>query len=864
MDSEPQDYSGKYRQSLDSVKLLGKKYSLSSNRVISSSYWKVPDRRANLTSIACHDTDPLIAVASASRDSNIFIYEVSAPLASKDPDSEGDSSANNSGISRSKTSRKSFQGGISADPGKRRVHRRTVSEAIPHPKALDDDAQQQSKSTDYKKPISSNYARPLDRTPVLTHHQTISLGGIHSLAWVPSSHKLSEFGNVLATGHSGFVHMVMLPDPYENNGPAEILSRFNHTRHLSADSITSSRIRTLKIASSAWTCCPESAVISLFSEHLYLWDPSRSDTPIVKQRTRKARSFDVSSLRNGIVSFATDRGISIMDVRYKNPASLAPPNENDGMVSLVRWSPIDENRVASVHDQTLIKIWDIRGGSPLMTLDGHYDKINSIDWSLNNSDELFSASSDGTVRLWDLQKCSDSTVSSTNSTNSDQDIPLANSYSDPSSQDWLPSKSWRLYRQRLARENSAPSYNYFLDNIQNTDSPCTTIFSNKKEYLELSTVQLPLCFTGEYRHKSSRSKVTVPQMITIDNEGFFGLHSRIPTQHDNFEPMEQPQPVPKAAEASIASQVKQTMSAESTSSSAVATATAAVAAAAAAATTATAAVGTAASPIEILEGSKDPFTMGHVKRHSLESIASMTSKSANSDSDMNLDDSVSETSSSSGQASPVQLSPAPTNVQPLLAPTINPFSESNSPVSPTFGPSQILPKKKKHSKTRSVSSSVSSASTASSDNYHYTSCDPRASNSSSKHNRRHTMHYSDSKASLPALDTGFEPSLGTSTNNSTISFSRTSSILDYSTTVEPLKLSKPRTAPSSPHIGELSYKSSANASSVSMPIRSSRRTRSSYKPDVLAQLYEEEDPYASRDLPLLPPQKVRFSFPTGY
>lgn len=73
----------------------------------------------------------------------------------------------------------------------------------------------------------------------------------------------------------------------------------------------------------------------------------------------------------------------------QNPPSLAPPNANEGIVSLVKWSPLDENRVASVHDQTIIKIWDIRGGSPLMTLDGHYDKINSIDWSLTNENEFF-------------------------------------------------------------------------------------------------------------------------------------------------------------------------------------------------------------------------------------------------------------------------------------------------------------------------------------------------------------------------------------------------------------------------------------------------------------------------------------------
>lgn len=536
---------------LDPVHSLGNKYNLNSKNVISSSYWKVPDSKTNLTSVACHETDPLIAVASGSRDSNLFIYEVGAssvqsnksssdtasPTSSTSTLYDSDSHSDDSNFPRKI---KPFIPTDGSSPSKHSHHstsRRAVSENLSFAKQSSHNTTTTTRSSKHRHSAStasdfslsssstlsssSSYTRPLNKSPILIHHQTISLSGIHSLAWVPAKHKLSDYGNVLATGHSGIVHLVMLPDPYANNGPAEILSRFNHTRHLPADQITSSRIRSLNIAGSTWRCCPESSIISLFSERLFLWDPSRGDIPIVKQKTRKARSLHASPIRNGIVSLATERGISIMDIRYKNPAPLAPPTANDGVVSLVKWSPIDENRVASVHDQNIIKIWDIRAGAPLMTLDGHYDMVNSIDWSSTNSNEFFSASSDGTVRLWDLQKYADLDV------NDDAALTAAAASTNvkDTSGDWLPSNNWRLYRQRLARENSSPSYSYFLDNIQNPKSPCTTIFSNKKEYLALGTVQLPL---GALTN--SNSTTTVPQMITIDNEGFFGLHSRIPEE----------------------------------------------------------------------------------------------------------------------------------------------------------------------------------------------------------------------------------------------------------------------------------------------------------------------------------------------
>ena len=62
---------------------------------------------------------------------------------------------------------------------------------------------------------------------ILTHHQTITLPGIHSLAWASPTHSLGGFGNVLASGHnSGLVHLTLLPDAHsESDEPAEILRR---------------------------------------------------------------------------------------------------------------------------------------------------------------------------------------------------------------------------------------------------------------------------------------------------------------------------------------------------------------------------------------------------------------------------------------------------------------------------------------------------------------------------------------------------------------------------------------------------------------------------------------------------------------
>lgn len=972
-----------FGSSLETVHNLGSKYNLNSKRVISSSYWKVPDPKSNLTSVACHDTDPLIAVASASKDSNIFIYEVSAPpshhFGKQHSDQNLHSNSNSNSHSKSKlinknsknstaasstttlldssdysnyansnlgshdtgSARFSFESldkTIKSSPRKSnkryslandttysksadsknnfgvygnstntntnsnsnaRTHRRAVSESLSSSISsynnittpttttnnttsrigfnsksqasldfLSDDNNTLSKpslntaetssttnnpniiSTPQKKhkhtksassissastllsssSTNSSYARPLNRTPILTHHQTISLGGIHSLAWVPSKHKLSEFGNVLATGHSGVVHLVMLPDPYANNGPAEILSRFNHTRHLPQESITSSRIRSLNISSSTWTCCAQSAILSLFSEHLFLWDPSRGDLPIIKQQTKRARSFNASPLRNGIVSLATDRGISIMDIRYKNPAPLAPPTANDGLVSLVKWSPIDENRVASVHDQTIIKIWDIRAGAPLVTLDGHYDKINSLDWSTTDSNEFFSASSDGTVRLWDLQKCSDLDLSNsdsikttTNSSSTINDTP-SSTVRDPSG-DWLPSKSWRLYRQRLARENSTPSYNYFLDNIQNSESPCTTIFSNDKEFLSLGTVQLPLGYTGDYRFKSANS-ISVPQMITIDNEGFFGLHSRIPVEEDLM--MKDVANISDTDVSTVAS--TSPISSPTKSSHNI----------------------SLGSEDRITMDCKDPYSGGptEIKRTSLDSLASMTSKSANgADSDINLDDSLSDTSGSMSASSPIASNPGSpsglssslANIPDNLAPAIAYSLALDDPNSPLFEPKESS----SSSSGLSLNTNDTSSNTHKFDaSYSYNvdtpkpqrqkrvssrgtnngSSTPSLKTSSSK-SRRHSSAYNVSSISTPV-------SKYSSTSNVVYNSSQDSSndeqSFDYPARVQPLNVVKSN--PSSPSYSKPRYSLQIESNALMMEAQASseRRRHSSH------------------------------------
>jgi WD40 repeat protein len=60
----------------------------------------------------------------------------------------------------------------------------------------------------------------------------------------------------------------------------------------------------------------------------------------------------------------------------------------------------DSAQLASVSDDSTVKIWDASSGACLHTLKGHRDFVRSVAFS-HNSAQLASASDDSTVKIWD-------------------------------------------------------------------------------------------------------------------------------------------------------------------------------------------------------------------------------------------------------------------------------------------------------------------------------------------------------------------------------------------------------------------------------------------------------------------------------
>ncbi|ODQ66961.1 WD40 repeat-like protein [Nadsonia fulvescens var. elongata DSM 6958] len=381
---------------------------------------------------------------------------------------------------------------------------------------------------------------------ILTHHQTITLPGIHSLNWVSPFHNLggTNNNNMLATGHNdGFINLVLIPDAYSNES-AEILKRYDHLAHLRPSRTTSTRINFFDLTNVNWKSCASSSIISLLSQHIFFWNPSRSDIPVIKQRIKGVSCLNASPSRDGIVALGGSLGISIMDLRVKNSPCLRPKTNNNSASTNVKWSPFDPNVILSTHDDHHIKLWDIRAAGCFADINEHFDVINSIEWSLTTPTEFQSASSDGTVRIWNVNNCDNrnqlaTSKPSSTSLTSPKETPIK--LADQSIDDlkWLTPTARLSYKRRKSIHLDAERLAIFNE-ANSKQRYCYNPFNQDQNFNDISNITSYSSFENSSKHTAIKSSSRrflglafapglqdYSAMLTIDHSGYFGLHARV-------------------------------------------------------------------------------------------------------------------------------------------------------------------------------------------------------------------------------------------------------------------------------------------------------------------------------------------------
>lgn len=265
----------------------------------------------------------------------------------------------------------------------------------------------------------------------MTHLSSISIPDIKSLEWLydPTDDQSESGLRFLLTGHSdGIVNLIMVPlDSSSGVEHAQIIKQFNHKKQLLnytdlADSKASIRshiqspakIQQMQVTPRTWTGCNRNSLLSLYDEHLFLWDTSRSRRPLLCSRVGKTSSFDCNPSTDGVIALSGRFGVSLCDLRQtQKQASLLfiPSKYNKESVAL-SWCKLDPNYMCSASIDSTIMVWDIRMLKPLANLKQNAPGINSVSW--DRKDSIFSTSDDGKLVHWNLKDLNIDTMDRSN------------------------------------------------------------------------------------------------------------------------------------------------------------------------------------------------------------------------------------------------------------------------------------------------------------------------------------------------------------------------------------------------------------------------------------------------------------------
>lgn len=341
----------------------------------------------------------------------------------------------------------------------------------------------------------------------LTHHTTITLPNIHSLAWVPK-HK-SRF--LVSGNNKGYAHLVSVPLPLSYTGEskeeeecAEIVKRFNHRKHLKSVNKDPS------IHTHASTCISELGftandnLVSIYDNTLFVWnindcEASARPLPVGILVIPGIKSFDTAPpLVNDPFTLALcgSFGISLFDFRSRghnvpNSSLYAQGASRQLSANKLKWCPTNEYVMASAHQDGVVRLWDLRKQDTFASLTGHKGKtITALEW---NDNDIFTGASDGNIVHWDLTRGLEST-------------------------DDIATNADKLHTCSMKEGVSSVSFDTNKNSMVDiaTERQCGTLLP------ALNNNIVAMCRVRDLEGNDSDCKV-----VTIDGSSFLGLHSKI-------------------------------------------------------------------------------------------------------------------------------------------------------------------------------------------------------------------------------------------------------------------------------------------------------------------------------------------------
>ncbi|KAH3666132.1 hypothetical protein OGAPHI_004321 [Ogataea philodendri] len=240
---------------------------------------------------------------------------------------------------------------------------------------------------------------------LLGHLATFNATNIRTLKWLNNVIEDSDDISLILTGDSsGLVNLNLIPNLRNPNFESvQIIKQFNHEKHCSQSFAREGPFQ-IDVTPKLWKSCPTNSMVSTYKETVFLWDTSRSSSPVFTKQVKGISAIDVNKNEDGIVALAGSFGVSLLDMRLSAKSGLSSssflshkhiPTKN------VKWCSDDSKYLCAAGKNNELQLWDVRSQKPLSIMKGHSAGISSIEWT--SSTDIFSGSDDGTLIHWNLK-----------------------------------------------------------------------------------------------------------------------------------------------------------------------------------------------------------------------------------------------------------------------------------------------------------------------------------------------------------------------------------------------------------------------------------------------------------------------------
>eukprot|EP01111_Echinosteliopsis_oligospora_P010622 TRINITY_DN335_c0_g1_i1.p1 TRINITY_DN335_c0_g1~~TRINITY_DN335_c0_g1_i1.p1 ORF type:complete len:469 (-),score=118.53 TRINITY_DN335_c0_g1_i1:100-1506(-) len=129
-----------------------------------------------------------------------------------------------------------------------------------------------------------------------------------------------------------------------------------------------------------------------------MWEVGKKvrSNKILRGHTGVVKCIDYDPSLSRVASGSCDGSIRIWDVSKGKKKCV---NVLEGHTNWVRGVQATGNLLVSASSDRTLKLWDVQSGECLQTFDGHTNYVRSLQFEDN---KLVSGSADGTIRLWDM------------------------------------------------------------------------------------------------------------------------------------------------------------------------------------------------------------------------------------------------------------------------------------------------------------------------------------------------------------------------------------------------------------------------------------------------------------------------------